>query len=90
MVVDDDAGAADGQRAHRTRLEPGRGGPRHARVSVELPSDLSLLRGWVALLVGCVEYDTGKWQAAETTRSARRSTGAKRGENTGRQRRTVI
>ena len=26
--------------------------------------------GWVALLVGCVEYDTGNRQAAETTRQA--------------------
>ena len=31
--------------------------------------------GWVALLVGCVEYDTGNRQAAETTRQAALSLG---------------
>ena len=29
-----------------------------------------MLAGWVALLLACVEYDTGKRQAADTTRQA--------------------
>src|SRR3984885_8141939 len=31
--------------------------------------------GWIALLIGCVEYDTGNRQAAETTRQAALSLG---------------
>ena len=34
-----------------------------------------MLAGWVALLIGCVEYDTGNRQAAETTRQAALSLG---------------
>ena len=38
--------------------------------------EILVLAGWVALLVGCVEYDTGNRQAAETTRQAALSLGA--------------
>jgi hypothetical protein len=37
--------------------------------------EILVLAGWVALLVGCVEYDTGQRQAAETTRQAALSLG---------------
>ena len=38
--------------------------------------EILILAGWVALLVGCVEYDTGNRRAAETTRQAVLSLGA--------------
>ena len=37
------------------------------RVTLKQHREILVLAGWVALLVGCVEYDTGNRQAAETT-----------------------
>jgi hypothetical protein len=45
------------------------------RVTLRQHRDILVLAGWVALLVGCVEYDTGNRQAAETTRQAALSLG---------------
>jgi hypothetical protein len=45
------------------------------RVTLKQHRDILVLAGWVALLVGCVEYDTGNRQAAETTRQAALSLG---------------
>jgi hypothetical protein len=38
------------------------------RVTLKQHREILVLAGWVALLVGCVEYDTGNRHAAETTR----------------------
>ncbi|MBV9092362.1 MAG: XRE family transcriptional regulator [Streptosporangiaceae bacterium] len=46
------------------------------RVTLKQHREILVLAGWVALLVGCVEYDTGNRQAAETTRQAALSLGA--------------
>ena len=45
------------------------------RVTLKQHREILVLAGWVALLVGCVEYDTGNRQAAETTRQAALSLG---------------
>jgi len=52
------------------------------RVTLKQHREILVQAGWVALLVGCVEYDTGNRQAAETTRQAALSLGteADRGE----------
>lgn len=42
----------------------------HGNVTLSEHSDLLTLAGWLALLVGCVEYDLGRHSAAETTRIA--------------------
>jgi hypothetical protein len=46
------------------------------RLTLKQHREILVLAGWVALLVGCVEYDTGNRQAAETTRQAALSLGA--------------
>jgi hypothetical protein len=46
------------------------------RVTLKQHREILVLAGWVALLVGCVEYDTGNRQGAETTRQAALSLGA--------------
>ena len=45
------------------------------RITLRQHREILVLAGWVALLVGCVEYDTGQRQAAETTRQAALSLG---------------
>jgi hypothetical protein len=45
------------------------------RVTLRQHREILVLAGWVALLVGCVEYDMGNRQAAETTRQAALSLG---------------
>src|SRR5260370_40049296 len=40
------------------------------RLTMKQHREILILAGWVALLVGCVEYDTGDRHAAETTRQA--------------------
>ena len=46
------------------------------RVTLQQHREILVQAGWVALLVGCVEYDTGNRQTAETTRQAALSLGA--------------
>ena len=46
------------------------------RVTLQQHREILVQAGWVALLVGCVEYDTGNRQAAETTRQAALSLGS--------------
>ena len=45
------------------------------RLTLKQHREILVLAGWVALLIGCVEYDTGNRQAAETTRQAALSLG---------------
>jgi hypothetical protein len=45
------------------------------RVTLRQHCEILVLAGWVALLVGCVEHDTGNRHAAETTRQAALSLG---------------
>ena len=45
------------------------------RLTLKQHREILILAGWVALLVGCVEYDMGSRQAAETTRQAALSLG---------------
>jgi hypothetical protein len=45
------------------------------RVTLKQHREILVLAGWVALLVGRVEYDTGNRQGAETTRQAALSLG---------------
>ena len=45
------------------------------RLTLRQHREILVLAGWVALLVGCVEYDTGNRHAAETTRQAALSLG---------------
>jgi hypothetical protein len=45
------------------------------RVTLRQHREILVQAGWVALLVGCVEYDTGNRHAAETTRQAALSLG---------------
>jgi hypothetical protein len=45
------------------------------RITLKQHREILVLAGWVALLVGCVEYDTGNRHAAETTRQAALSLG---------------
>jgi hypothetical protein len=45
------------------------------RVSLKQHREILVQAGWVALLVGCVEYDLGDRHAAETTRQAALSLG---------------
>ena len=49
------------------------------RVTLKQHREILVQAGWVALLVGCVEYDTGNRQAAETTRQAALSLGTEAG-----------
>ena len=46
------------------------------RLTLKQHREILVLAGWVALLVGCVEYDMGDRHAAETTRQAAVSLGA--------------
>ena len=46
-----------------------------AAAYLEAAPEILVLAGWVALLVGCVEYDTGNRHPAETTRQAALSLG---------------
>jgi hypothetical protein len=45
------------------------------RLTLKQHREILVLAGWVALLIACVEYDTGNRQAAETTRQAALSLG---------------
>ena len=45
------------------------------RLTLRQHREILVLAGWVALLVGCVEYDMGNRHAAETTRQAAMSLG---------------
>jgi tetratricopeptide (TPR) repeat protein len=45
------------------------------RVTLSQHREILVLAGWIALLIACVEYDTGDRQAAETTRQAALSLG---------------
>jgi hypothetical protein len=45
------------------------------RVTLGQHREILVLAGWIALLIACVEYDTGSRQAAETTRQAALSLG---------------
>jgi hypothetical protein len=49
------------------------------RLSLAQHRDVLTTAGWLALLVGCVEYDTGDRRAAEATRQAALSLGAEAG-----------
>jgi hypothetical protein len=49
---------------------------RGQRMTLKQHREILVQAGWVTLLVGCVEYDTGNRQAAETTRQAALSLGA--------------
>ena len=49
------------------------------RLTLTQHRELLVTAGWLALLVGCVEYDTGDRRAAETTRQAAWSLGAEAG-----------
>ena len=40
------------------------------RITLKQHREILVLAGWVALLVGCLEYDSGNRHAAETTRQA--------------------
>jgi hypothetical protein len=46
------------------------------RLTLRQHREILTLAGWIALLVACVEYDTGDRQAAETTRQAALSLGS--------------
>ena len=46
------------------------------RLTLTQHREVLVLAGWLALLIGCVEYDMGKRQEAETTRRAALSLGA--------------
>ncbi len=46
------------------------------RLTLKQHREILVQAGWVALLLACVEYDTGNRQAAETTRQAALSLGA--------------
>jgi hypothetical protein len=48
---------------------------RGQRVTLSQHREILVQAGWVALLLACVEYDTGNRQAAETTRQAALSLG---------------
>lgn len=45
------------------------------RTTLRQHCEILVQAGWIALLLGCVEYDTGDRQAAETTRQAALSLG---------------
>jgi hypothetical protein len=45
------------------------------RITLGQHREILVLAGWIALLIACVEYDTGNRQAAETTRQAALSLG---------------
>jgi tetratricopeptide (TPR) repeat protein len=45
------------------------------RLTLKQHREILVLAGWVALLLACVEYDTGNRQAADTTRQAALSLG---------------
>jgi hypothetical protein len=45
------------------------------RLTLAQHREILVLAGWIALLIGCVEYDTGNRAAAETTRQAALSLG---------------
>jgi hypothetical protein len=45
------------------------------RLTLKQHREILVLAGWVALLLACVEYDTGNKQAADTTRQAALSLG---------------
>ena len=49
---------------------------RGQRLTLKQHREILVQAGWIALLIGCVEYDTGDRQAAETTRQAAASLGA--------------
>jgi len=48
---------------------------RGQRLTLSQHREILVLGGWIALLLACVEYDTGKRQQAETTRQAALSLG---------------
>ena len=48
---------------------------RGQRLTLAQHREILVQAGWIALLIGCVEYDTGNRQAAETTRQAALSLG---------------
>ena len=48
---------------------------RGQRLTLSQHREILILAGWIALLLACVEYDTGKRQQAETTRQAALSLG---------------
>jgi hypothetical protein len=48
---------------------------RGQRLTLGQHREILVQAGWIALLLGCVEYDTGNRQAAETTRQAALSLG---------------
>jgi tetratricopeptide (TPR) repeat protein len=47
-----------------------------SRLTLKQHRELLVHAGWIALLIACIEYDTGNRQAAETTRQAALSLGA--------------
>jgi len=49
---------------------------RGQRLTLSQHREMLVQAGWIALLIGCVEYDTGDRQAAETTRLAALSLGS--------------
>jgi hypothetical protein len=49
------------------------------RLTLSQHRELLVIAGWLALLVGCVEYDMGKRQASESTRTAALSLGSEAG-----------
>ena len=49
---------------------------RGQRLTLAQHREILVLAGWLALLIGCVEYDTGRRHDAETTRRAALSLGA--------------
>jgi hypothetical protein len=51
-------------------------GMRDGRLTLAQHREILILGGWITLLLGCVEYDTGDRSAAETTRQAALSLGA--------------
>jgi hypothetical protein len=45
------------------------------RLTLNQHREILTLAGWIALLIACVEYDSGDRQAAETTRKGALSLG---------------
>jgi hypothetical protein len=46
------------------------------RLTLKQHREILVLAGWIALLIACVEYDSGNRQAADTTRQAALCLGA--------------
>ncbi len=54
------------------------------RITLKQHREILVQAGWITLLLGCVEYDSGNRQAAETTRQAALSLGQRQTTQTSR------